>query len=67
MVVPDLVMRLDRRNEVARNDLRPLVDQLVERVLTVSPWLTPNLALRQKIDFWQVTKKKRERERKVDM
>ena len=44
MVVPDLVMRLDRRNEVARDDLRPLVDQLVERVLTVSPWLTPNLA-----------------------
>lgn len=36
------VVRLDRCDEVARNESSALMDQLVERVLTVGSWLTPH-------------------------
>mmetsp|Transcript_17542 Transcript_17542/g.45004 ORF Transcript_17542/g.45004 Transcript_17542/m.45004 type:complete len:224 (+) Transcript_17542:929-1600(+) len=36
------VLRLHRREEVARDQLRALVDQLVEGVLAVGAWLSPD-------------------------
>ena len=40
--VADRVVRLDRRDEVARDEPRALVDQLVERVLAVGAGLAPD-------------------------
>ena len=42
VVLADRVVRLDRREEVARDELRALVDQLVERVLAVGARLAPD-------------------------
>ena len=38
----DVVVGLNRRNEVARNKTRTLMDQLVERVLPIRTGLTPD-------------------------
>ena len=38
----DVVLRVDGRDEVARDDLGALVDQLVEGVLAVRPGLAPH-------------------------
>ncbi|MNN49344.1 hypothetical protein D3C81_1638640 [compost metagenome] len=42
MVVRQRVMRDSRSDEIARHHFGPLVDQLIERMLTVGPRLTPD-------------------------
>src|SRR5882724_1382272 len=41
VVTPQRIQRLGEGDEVARNEARALMDQLVERMLPVSPWLAP--------------------------
>src|SRR5262249_6642875 len=42
VVVPaKLIQRLDKGNEVTRNNARALMDQLVKRMLPIGPWLSP--------------------------
>ena len=43
----DRVVALDRRDEVARDELRALVDELVEGVLSVRPRLAPDHGARR--------------------
>src|SRR5262249_40351377 len=40
--MPDRVVGFDRGNEVARDQLRALMDELIEGVLPVRAWLTPD-------------------------
>ncbi len=41
MVAPEWIERLRKSDEVAGNESRPLVNQLVERVLAVGSWFSP--------------------------
>lgn len=40
--IANRVMRLDRRKEIARDELRPLINELIERMLAVRARLAPN-------------------------
>src|SRR5207244_12846155 len=42
VMMPDRVVRFYGSNEVARNELGALVDELIEGVLSVGAWLTPD-------------------------
>ena len=48
----DVVVGLNRRNEVARNKTRTLMDQLVERVLPIRAGLTPDDGAGGVINLW---------------
>src|SRR4051812_17925513 len=41
VVAAEWIERLAERNEVARDEPRSLMDQLVERMLAVCPWFAP--------------------------
>ena len=42
MVIAQRIQRLTKSNEVARNEFGSLMEQLVERVLTIGAGLSPN-------------------------
>ena len=41
VVIAHWIQGLGERYKIARNEFRPLVNQLVERVLSIRSWLTP--------------------------
>src|SRR3569623_1594603 len=55
MVIADGVVRLDGREEVAGNEPRALMDELIERVLAVSAGLAPDHGTGVVIDYFDVT------------
>src|SRR5262245_62632120 len=51
VMAPEWIQRLGKRDEVARNELRPLVNQLIEGMLAVRPRFAPIDRSRLGFDF----------------